>query len=92
MLTLNTWIVCALMSFAIQFDKAIRAQTLDLVSLATAFVIALIMGAGWAFVAGWIRAKLTPGLADDHARNIQLGFGTLFLLLNLGLIYKALEL
>lgn len=80
------------MSFAIQFDKAIRAQTLDLVSLATAFVIALIMGAGWAFVAGWIRAKLTPGLADDHARNIQLGFGTLFLLLNLGLIYKALEL
>jgi hypothetical protein len=50
------------------------------------------MGAGWAFVAGWIRAKLIPGLADDHARNIQLGFGTLFLLLNLGLAYKALDL
>jgi hypothetical protein len=80
------------MSFAIQFDKAIRAQTLDLVSLATAFVIALIMGAGWAFVAGWIRAKLIPSLADDHARNIQLGFGTLFLLLNLGLAYKAFNL
>jgi hypothetical protein len=80
------------MSFAIQFDKAIRAQTLDLVSLATAFVIALIMGAGWAFVAGWIRVKLIPGLADDHARNIQLGFGTLFLLLILGLAYKAINL
>jgi hypothetical protein len=80
------------MSFAIQFDKAIQAQTLDFVSLATAFVIALIMGTGWAFVAGWIRAKLIPGLADDHARNIQLGFGTLFLLLNLGLAYKALDL
>lgn len=92
MLTLNTWIVCALMSFAIQFDKVIRAQTLDFVSLATAFAIALIMGAGWAFVAGWIRAKLIPGLADDHARNIQLGFGTLFLLLNLGLAYKAIQL
>ena len=89
MLTRNTWIVCSLMSFAIQFDKVIRAQTLDLVSLATALVIALIMGAGWAFVAGWIRAKLIPGLADDHARNIQLGFGTLFLLLILGLAYKA---
>jgi hypothetical protein len=92
MLTRNTWIVCSLMSFAIQFDKVIRAQTLDLVSLATAFVIALIMGAGWAFVAGWIRAKLIPGLADDHARNIQLGFGTLFLLLILGLAYKAINL
>lgn len=92
MLTRNTWIVCSLMSFAIQFDKAIRAQTLDLVSLVTAFVIALIMGAGWAFVAGWIRAKLIPGLADDHARNIQLGFGTLFLLLILGLAYKAFNL
>jgi hypothetical protein len=77
------------MSFAIQFDKVIRAQTLDLVSLATALVIALIMGAGWAFVAGWIRAKLIPSLADDHARNIQLAFGTLFLLLILGLAYKA---
>jgi len=80
------------MSFAIQFDKVIRAQTLDLVSLATAFVIALVMGAGWAFVAGWIRAKLIPGLADDHARNIQLGFGTLFILLILGLAYKAINL
>lgn len=92
MLTRNTWIVCSLMSFAIQFDKVIRAQTLDLVSLATAFVIALVMGAGWAFVAGWIRAKLIPGLADDHARNIQLGFGTLFILLILGLAYKAINL
>ena len=89
MLTRNTWIVCSLMSFAIQFDKVIRAQTLDLVSLATALLIALIMGAGWAFVAGWIRVKLIPSLAEDHARNIQLGFGALFLLLIVGLAYKA---
>jgi hypothetical protein len=92
MLTRNTWIVCSLMSFAIQFDKVIRAQTLDLVSLATALAIALIMGAGWAFVAGWVRVKLIPSLADDHVRNIQIGFGALFLLLIVGLAYKAIQL
>jgi hypothetical protein len=80
------------MSFAIQFDKVIRAQTLDLVSLATALAIALIMGAGWAFVAGWVRVKLIPSLADDHVRNIQIGFGALFLLLIVGLAYKAIQL
>lgn len=89
MLTRNTWIVCSLMSFAIQFDKVIRAQTLDPVSLATALLISLIMGAGWAFVAGWIRAKLIPSLADDQVRNIQLGFGALFIILILGLAYQA---
>lgn len=89
MLTRNTWIVCSLMSFAIQFDKAIRAQTLDPVSLGTALLMGLIMGAGWAFVAGWIRVKLIPSLADEQARNIQLGFGVLFLLMIIGLAYQA---
>jgi hypothetical protein len=89
MLTRNTWIVCSLMSFAIQFDKAIRAQTLDPLSLSTATLIALIMGAGWAFVAGWIRVKLIPSLADDYARNIQLGVGLLSILLIAGLVYKV---
>jgi hypothetical protein len=50
------------------------------------------MGAGWAFVAGWVRVKLIPSLADDHARNIQIGFGSLFLLLIVGLAYKAIQL
>jgi len=77
------------MSFAIQFDKAIRAQTLDPLSLGTATLIALIMGAGWAFVAGWIRVKLIPSLADDYARNIQLGVGLLSILLIAGLVYKV---
>lgn len=89
MLTRNTWIVCSLMSFAIQFDKAIRAQTLDPVSLGIALLMGLIMGAGWAFVAGWIRVKLIPSLADEQARNIQLGFGVLFLLMIIGLAYQA---
>jgi len=89
MLTRNTWIVCSLMSFAIQFDKAIRAQTLDPLSLGTALLIALVMGAGWAFVAGWVRVKLIPSLADDYARNLQLGFGVLFLLMIIALAYKA---
>lgn len=89
MLTRNTWIVCSLMSFAIQFDKAIRAQTLDPISLGTALLISLIMGAGWAFVAGWVRAKLVPGLADDTTRNIQIVFGLFFLILNAALVYKA---
>jgi len=77
------------MSFAVQLDKAIRAQAIDPISIGTALLIALIMGAGWAFVAGWIRVKLIPSLADDHARNIQLGFGALFMLLIVGLAYKA---
>jgi len=77
------------MSFAIQFDKVIRAQTLDLISLGTAGLMALIMGAGWAFVAGWVRAKLIPSLADDHARNIQIAFGLFSLLLIAGLLYKV---
>ena len=76
------------MSFAIQFDKVIRAQTLDPVSLGTAVVFALIMGAGWAFVAGWIRVKLIPGLADELARNIQIAFGLFSLLLIASLLYK----
>ncbi|MDN4018186.1 hypothetical protein [Zwartia panacis] len=76
------------MSFAIQFDKVIRAQTLDLISLGTAVLIALVMGAGWAFVAGWIRDKLIPGLAEDHARNIQIAFGLFSLLLIASLLYK----
>ena len=77
------------MSFAIQFDKAIRAQTLDPLSLGTATLIALILGAGWAFVAGWIRVKLIPSLADDYARNIQIGVGLLSILLIAGLVYKV---
>ena len=77
------------MSVAIQLDKVIRAQTFDLISLGTAVVMALIMGAGWAFVAGWVRAKLIPTLAEDSARNIQIGFGLLSILLIAGLIYKA---
>ncbi|WP_312853002.1 hypothetical protein [Zwartia sp.] len=88
MLTRNTWIVCSLMSFAVQLDKSIRAQALDPLSLGTALLIAIIMGAGWAFVAGWIRTKLLPSLADDYARNIQIGFGAFSLLLIAGLIYK----
>lgn len=76
------------MSFAIQLDKIIRVQTLDLTSLATALFIALIMGAGWAFVAGWIRAKLTPNISEDYARNLQIGFGLLSLILIASLIYK----
>ncbi|MCM0035777.1 MAG: hypothetical protein NBV66_08320 [Burkholderiaceae bacterium] len=91
MLTRNTWIVCSLMSFAIQFDKAIRAQTLDPLSLGTAALIALLLGAGWAFVAGWIRDKLIPSLADDSARNIQLGVGLLSIMLIGGLVYKVLS-
>jgi len=90
MLTKNTWIVCSLMSFAIQFDKVIRAQTLDPMSIGVAVLIALIMGAGWAFVAGWIRAKLLPGLAPDYARNIQIAFGAFSVLLIAGLLYKVL--
>jgi hypothetical protein len=79
------------MSFAIQLDKAIRAQTLDPLSLGTAALIALVLGAGWAFVAGWIREKLIPSLADDYARNIQMGVGLLSILLIAGLVYKALS-
>jgi hypothetical protein len=79
------------MSFAIQFDKAIRAQTLDPLSLGTAALIALVLGAGWAFVAGWIRVKLIPSLADDYARNIQIGIGLLAIVLIAGLVYKALS-
>lgn len=79
------------MSFAIQFDKAIRAQTLDPLSLGIAALIALVLGAGWAFVAGWIRVKLIPSLADDYARNIQMGVGLLAILLIAGLIYKVLS-
>jgi len=78
------------MSFAVQLDKAIRAQAIDPISIGTALLIALIMGAGWAFVAGWIRTKLLPSLADDYARNIQIGFGAFSLLLIIGLIYKVL--
>lgn len=78
-----------MMSFAIQFDKVIRAQTLDPVSIGTAVVIALVMGAGWAFVAGWIRVKLIPGLAEEVARNIQIAFGLFSLLLIIGLLYKV---
>lgn len=77
------------MSFAVQFDKVIRAQTLDPMSLGTAVLIALVMGAGWAFVAGWIRVKLIPGLAQDHAQNIQIAFGLFSLLLIAGLLYKV---
>lgn len=77
------------MSFAIQFDKVIRAQTLDPLSMGTAVLMALIMGAGWAFVAGWVRVKLIPSLADDYARNIQMGFGLLSLMLIAGLVYKV---
>lgn len=91
MLTRNTWIVCSLMSVAIQFDKVIRAQTFDPISLGTAVLMALVMGAGWAFVAGWVRAKLIPSLSEDYARNIQIGFGLLSLLMIAGLIYKALS-
>ena len=91
MLTRNTWIVCSLMSVAIQLDKVIRAQTFDPLSLGTALLMALVMGAGWAFVAGWIRVKLIPTLADDSARNIQLGFGLLSILLIAGLVYKLLS-
>lgn len=79
------------MSVAIQFDKVIRAQTFDLISLGTALLMALVMGAGWAFVAGWVRVKLLPTLAEDYARNIQIGFGLLALLLIAGLVYKALS-
>lgn len=79
------------MSFAIQLDKVIRAQTFDPLSLGTALVMALVMGAGWAFVAGWIRVKLIPTLADDYARNIQLGFGLLSILLIAGLVYKVVS-
>lgn len=79
------------MSFAIQFDKAIRAQTLDPLSLGIAALIALILGAGWAFVAGWIRVKLIPSLADDYARNIQMGVGLLSILLIAGLVYKVVS-
>lgn len=89
MLTRNTWIACSLMSFAIQFDKVIRAQTLDPISIGTAVLIALIMGAGWAFVAGWIRVKLIPGLADELARNIQIALGLFSLLLIAGLLFKV---
>lgn len=89
MLTRNTWIVCSMMSFAIQFDKVIRAQTLDLVSLATALAIALIMGTGWAFVAGWVRVKLIPHFPEDYARNIQIGFGVLSIIFIANLIYKV---
>lgn len=79
------------MSVAIQFDKVIRAQSFDLISLGTALLMALVMGAGWAFVAGWVRVKLLPTLAEDYARNIQIGFGLLALLLIAGLVYKALS-
>lgn len=91
MLTRNTWIVCSLMSFAIQFDKAIRAQMLDPLSLGTAALIALVLGAGWAFVAGWVRVKLIPSLAEDYARNIQIGVGLLAIVLIASLVYKALS-
>ena len=89
MLIRNTWIVCSLMSFAIQFDKVIRAQTLDPASLATALVIALIMGTGWAFVASWVRVKLIPHFSEDYARNIQIGFGLLSIIFIANLIYKV---
>ncbi len=79
------------MSFAIQFDKAIRAQTLDPLSLGTAALIALVLGAGWAFVAGWVRVKLIPSLAEDYARNIQIGVGLLAIVLIASLVYKALS-
>ncbi len=79
------------MSAAIQFDKVIRAQTFDLLSLGTAALMALVMGAGWAFVAGWVRAKLIPTLSEDYARNIQIGFGLLSILLLAGLVYKVLS-
>lgn len=79
------------MSCAIQLDKVIRAQTFDPLSLGTALVMAIVMGAGWAFVAGWIRVKLIPTLADDYARNIQLGFGLLSILLIAGLVYKVVS-
>ena len=76
------------MSFAVQLDKVVRAQTLDPTSIGIAVLIALVMGAGWAFVAGWIRAKLLPSLADDYARNIQIAFGAFSLILIAGLVYK----
>ena len=79
------------MSFAIQFDKAIRAQMLDPLSLGTAALIALVLGAGWAFVAGWVRVKLIPSLAEDYARNIQIGVGLLAIVLIASLVYKALS-
>ena len=76
------------MSFAIQLDKVIRAQTLDPVSIGTAIVVALVMGAGWAFVAGWVRVKLIPGLAEDLGRNIQIALSLFSLLLIVALLYK----
>ena len=79
------------MSLAIQLDKVIRAQTFDPLSLGTALLMALVMGAGWAFVAGWVRVKLIPTLADDSARNIQIGFGLLSILHIAGLVYKLLS-
>ena len=77
------------MSFAVQLDKVVRAQTLDPASIGVAVVIALVMGAGWAFVAGWVRTKLLPSLADEYARNIQVAFGAFSLILIGATLYKV---
>lgn len=88
MFKVSTWAVCSLLNLAVQLDKVYRAGPATTAALVEALIIALIIGAVWAFIAGWVRRKFLPNLSTSFVRNLQIGLGAIGGILILGLVYK----
>lgn len=88
MFKVSTWAVCSLLNLAVQLDKVFRGGPPTTAAFGEALLIALIIGAVWAFIAGWVRRKFLPNLSTVYVRNLQIGFGALGGILILGLVYK----
>jgi hypothetical protein len=76
MFKISTWLVCSLLNLAVQLDRAFRGGTTDGFALVEAVIVALVIGAVWALLAGWVRGKYLINLSDRYVRNLKIGFGS----------------
>ena len=81
MFKLSTWLVCSLLNLAIQLDRAFRDGALGGFALVEALIVALIIGAVWAVLTGWVRGKYLLHLSDRYVRNLKIGFGSVAVIL-----------
>lgn len=89
MINPKTWLILTFLSAPVQLADILQSKSYNSLEISISIFNAALIGAFWAFVAGWMRPKFFPNLSEAYIGKVQIGLIALGIFMFGSIVYYS---